>query len=564
MKLKWKLAISINIILLVLLGSIVYFTNSQTSRLVNLKIEDELSGSNRLGFALLESNYPGEWKAEDEKLIKGSSVLNDDPTVVDKIKDETGIVSTIFLNDTRIATSILDEQGNRIVGTKASPEVINKVLENGSDYKGTATINGKLYKTLYTPIRDEGGRVIGMWFVGTEYENLKQIQSSSLTSIYIASGIMLILGFFSSMMIGNIVGSSLNKLMNGIGVIASGNFTVPVSTELTKRTDEIGGIANSVEHMRSSIKEIIVSIKEETDLIKESIQNTVKDIDLLNSNIEDISATTQELAAGMEETAAGAEEMNATSYEIQGAIENVADKAGRGMEAAKEIKTRAEKLKADSTQSRVNAYTVYEQTNESLRLSIEKAKSIEKIQQLTDTILAISSQTNLLALNAAIEAARAGEFGRGFTVVAEEIRNLAEDSKSAVEEIQAVVSEVMESVENLVKDSRNILKFVDGQVINDYDVLVHTGEQYSSDADYVNNLMQSFAITSKQLHESTTHLLSAINEITTAANEGATGASNIAESSGSIIEKADEVFRHAADTNNSAQNLSEKIQKFII
>ena len=157
------------------------------------------------------------------------------------------------------------------------------MLENGSDYKGTATINGKLYKTLYTPIRDEGGRVIGMWFVGTEYENLKQIQSSSLTSIYIASGIMLILGFFSSMMIGNIVGSSLNKLMNGIGVIASGNFTVPVSTELTKRTDEIGGIANSVEHMRSSIKEIIVSIKEETDLIKESIQNTVKDIDLLNS-----------------------------------------------------------------------------------------------------------------------------------------------------------------------------------------------------------------------------------------------------------------------------------------
>ncbi|HHU34147.1 MAG TPA: methyl-accepting chemotaxis protein, partial [Bacteroidetes bacterium] len=266
MKLKWKLAISINIILLVLLGSIVYFMNSQVSRLANLKIEDELDRSSRLGLALLESHYPGAWKAEDGKLIKGSSVLNDDATIVDTIKEETGIVSTIFLNDTRIATSILDEQGDRIVGTTASPEVIEKVLAKGLDYKGTATINGKLYKTFYTSIRDDSGKIVGMWFVGTEYEHLKKIQNSSLTNIYIASGIMLILGFFSALMVGNFVGNSMNKLMNDIGVIASGNFSVPVSTELTKRTDEIGGIANSVEHMRSSIKEIIVSIKEETDL----------------------------------------------------------------------------------------------------------------------------------------------------------------------------------------------------------------------------------------------------------------------------------------------------------
>ena len=266
----------------------------------------------------------------------------------------------------------------------------------------------------------------------------------------------------------------------------------------------------------------------------------------------------------MEETAAGAQEMNATSYEIQEQIAQVAEKAINGMEAAKEIKARAEKLKADSEKSRNNAHAVYEQTNENLRKSIEKAKSIEKIQQLTDTILNISSQTNLLALNAAIEAARAGEFGRGFTVVAEEIRKLAEDSKNAVEEIQAVVNEVMESVDNLVNDSRNILDFVDGQVINDYEVLVNTGEQYSTDADYINNLMQSFSVTSSKLHESTTHLLKAIEEITAAANEGATGSSNIAQSSASIIKKADEVFHYAAETNNSAQKLSEKVEKFIV
>jgi methyl-accepting chemotaxis protein len=564
MKLKWKLAISINIMLFILLLFIGYLTNSQISSLTKSQVENKLHDGSRTGLALFEAQYPGPWKAEDGKLTKGTAVINDNTIVVDTIKNEIGIVSTVFLSDTRVTTSIEDEQGKRIVGTQANSEVIETVLVNGGDFKGETTINGKLYKTLYTPIRDDGGKIIGMWFVGTEYENLQQMIRSSSSRTYLISGIMLILGFFYSLITGNMVSNSLKKLMNDIGVIASGNFSVPVSDSFTKRTDEIGAIANSVEHMRLSIREIIVNIKEETNIIENLIENTVKEVDLLNSDIEDVSATTQELAAGTEETAAGAEEMNATSHDIQNAIENVAHNAGSGMEAAREIKERAEKLKANSEQSRINAYAVYERTNESLRISIEKAKSIEKIQQLTDTILAISSQTNLLALNAAIEAARAGEFGRGFTVVADEIRNLAEDSKNAVGEIQAVVNEVMESVENLVNDSKNILKFVDGQVINDYNVLVQTGEQYSTDADFVNSLMQSFATKSNQLHESTTHLLLAINEITTAANEGATGASNIAEKSGSIIEKTDEVVRYAVETKNSSQKLSEKVLKFIV
>lgn len=564
MKLKWKLAISIMIMLFILLSVILYVTTSQTISLANLKVEDELHDSSRLGLALLEAHYPGAWKGEDGKLIKGTTVINDNTSVVDTIRGEIGIVSTVFLNDTRITTSIEDEQGKRIVGTQANPEVIEKVLQKGEDFKGETTISGKLYKTLYTPIKDDSGKIIGMWFVGTEYENLQQMIKSSVAKTYLICGIMLVLGFLYALTTGNMVGKSLKKLMDGIGVIASGNFVVPVSEGFLKRTDEIGAIANSVEDMRLSIKEIIFNIKEETSIIENSIKNTIKEIESLNSDIEDVSATTQELAAGMEETAAGAEEMNATSHDIQNSIEDVADEAGSGMKAAREIKIRAEKLKTDSEQSRNNAHAVYNQTNESLRLSIEKAKSIEKIQHLTDTILAISSQTNLLALNAAIEAARAGEFGRGFTVVAEEIRNLAEDSKNAVGEIQAVVNEVMESVENLVKDSGNILEFVDGQVINDYDTLVNTGEQYSTDADYIDNLMQKFAVTSNTLHESTTHLLQAINEITTAANEGAIGASSIAEKSGSITEKADGVVRYAAETKNSSDKLNEKVQKFII
>ncbi|NLO99419.1 MAG: hypothetical protein GX386_03890 [Clostridiaceae bacterium] len=179
MKLKWKLAISINIMLFMLLSLIGYLTNSQTSSLTNSQVENKLHDSNRLGLALFEAKYPGAWKVENGKLIKGTNVINDNTVVVDTIKDEIDIVSTVFLNDTRITTSIKDAEGNRIVGTLANPEVIEKVLVNGGDFKGETTINGMLYKTLYTPIRDDGGKIMGMWFVGTEYENLQHIMPAA-------------------------------------------------------------------------------------------------------------------------------------------------------------------------------------------------------------------------------------------------------------------------------------------------------------------------------------------------------------------------------------------------
>ena len=94
---------------------------------------------------------------------------------------------------------------------------------------------------------------------------------------------------------------------------------------------------------------------------------------------------------------------------------------------------------------------------ESMKKSIENSKSVDEINELTSEILAISAQTNLLALNASIEAARAGEAGRGFSVVADEIRNLADQTKLSVSNIQAVSNVVTNSVNELVSTSNDII-----------------------------------------------------------------------------------------------------------
>lgn len=383
-------------------------------------------------------------------------------------------------------------------------------------------------------------------------------------NIAIMQGGMLVIGGIVALLIASSIAGTMKKLMDKINVISSGDFTEAVPEKFTRRKDEIGCIAKSVENMRTSVREIVKSIINETKNIEESVISSVSGVEDLHNDIGDISATTEQLAAGMEETAAGTEEMNATSHDIESAIGNVADKASKGMQSAHEIKARAERLMAGAIESQRNAYEVYDQANESLRRSIEKAKAIDEIQQLTDAVLAISSQTNLLALNAAIEAARAGESGKGFAVVADEIRKLAEDSKNTVNEIQSVVKDVMTSVEGLVKDSSGILDFVEGHVIKDYKTLVQTGEQYSADADYINNLMQSFTETSEHLYVSVESMLKAIDEITNAANEGAEGSTNIAEKSTAIVNKAVMVSELSKRSRTSALELTDKIKLFKI
>ncbi len=563
MNLKSKLTLSFVSVLLVFSLVLFAFMYYEFGSLINDNIGERLTTTSQLGVSLINASFPGDWRVEGDKLYKGESLINGNTQLVDEIKNSTGFMATLFLNDTRVSTNVLDN-GQRIEGTKASAEVMEAVLKNGKDYTGRTIVGGREAITYYSPIRDASGNTVGMWFVGMYQEDVTaKLGGITRFVILIFAGIMVI-GSGLSYLLGHFLTRTIKEAAKHLKKISEGDFSLKLSDRILELKGEMGEISRAANEMHLAIVGMVTSIRKESATIDEAMSLSTRSLSELNAGIEDVSATTQELSAGMEQTAAAMEEMNATSSEIEANVERMAQKAQEGSRSAREISERADNLKQNAQKAIKSSREIYTKTREELQSAILQSQAIEKIQKLSDAVLDITAQTNLLSLNAAIEAARAGEAGRGFAVVADEIRKLAEDSKTAVGEIQEVTLAALEAVKNLVEGSEKVLSFMDKNVIRDYEVLVDTGEKYSQDARFIDNLVSDFSNTSEQLLLSINSMLRAIQEVTLSTNEGAQGTSAIAGKNTDIADRSSHVIELTAKAKAGSDALKDYVNRFVV
>ena len=373
-----------------------------------------------------------------------------------------------------------------------------------------------------------------------------------------------IFGFTIVRVISNDIVNPLDAATGHLGLMASGDFTMNVQPVFLARKDEIGNLTKAEDRLQSSMRELVGKIRKESDDVENIVESINKDVIELNNNIEGVSATTEELSASMEETAASAEEMAATSQEIEKAVQAISQKSQEGAVHANEISERADKTKENIQVSQKKAYEIFKGTKGELEKAIEESKVVEKITVLSESIMQITSQTNLLALNAAIEAARAGEAGRGFSVVAEEIRKLAEQSKDTVVEIQEITSKVTGAVDKLSSSSNKLLTFVSKDVDKDYKGMLVVADKYSEDANYISSLVTEFSSTSEELLASLTDVLRTIDGVAEAASEGASGTTDIANKVSDVNDQSNAVLEKSKKTRKSAEILKQVVEKFKI
>lgn len=316
--------------------------------------------------------------------------------------------------------------------------------------------------------------------------------------------------------------------------------------------------------MKAALLQLIYNIKDESLSIENKVNAVKNNVISLNTNLEDISATTEELASSMEETSATAEQMATISQDMQHAISSIADRSREGANDAKEINQRALETKESVNYSQQKAQTVLENTKEKLEQAIESSKVVDQINVLSVAIMQITEQTNLLALNAAIEAARAGESGRGFSVVADEIRKLAEQSKETVIKIQDITHKVVSSVDHLSGSANELLNFVATDVDSDYKMMLSVAENYSKDASFVDDIVTEFSATAQELAMSMENIIQSVEWVSEASIQGAMGTTGIANRVYEISNSSAEVMTQILETKDSVDSLVKEVGRFKI
>ncbi|MBF4691612.1 methyl-accepting chemotaxis protein [Fusibacter ferrireducens] len=354
----------------------------------------------------------------------------------------------------------------------------------------------------------------------------------------------------------------IKKSSEYLNTIANGDFRVEINPRYLNRKDEIGIIVGSIDRMKESLKILVDSIKSDSRDIEIHVDRVKTDMHELKLNLEEVSSTTEELAASMEETAAASDQMSTTSHEIERSVHSLADRAQQGAQVAGEISLRAEKTQQDVLEAQKKAQWMLKKTKVQLESAIQESKVVDQINILSESIMKITDQTNLLALNAAIEAARAGEAGRGFSVVADEIRNLAEQSKNTVLEIQEITTKVISSVANLSESSNDLLTYVSTDIDQDYKGMLEVADSYNEDATHVEALVGEFSATSEALLASVESILATIDGISNAANEGANGTTDIAMKVSDINQSSSEMIIKIEASKQNVEHLLSETDNF--
>ncbi|WP_246570001.1 methyl-accepting chemotaxis protein [Lentibacillus saliphilus] len=377
--------------------------------------------------------------------------------------------------------------------------------------------------------------------------------------IMVISGLVVVIGVVIALLTSRSIVKPIKAVMNRMTALAQGDLTQePLSVDTKDETAELVKATNT---MNENNRELIGRIKEVTEIVSGHSEE-------LTQSANEVTTGTEQVAVTMQELATGAETQATTAGDLSTVMGTFVEKIDATNEQGNQIETYSNDVLDKTNHGGQLMHLSTEQMeriNQIVKDSVVKVESLDsqsqEISKLVSVIKDIADQTNLLALNAAIEAARAGEQGKGFTVVADEVKKLAEQVSDSVNDITGIVNNI-QNESDLVSTS---LKAGYEEVERGTEQIHATEHTFNEIRDAVTEMVVSIQHVSNNLDElddNTQKMNASMQDIAAISEQSAAGIQQTAASAQQTSSSMEEVAKSSQQLAKVAEDLSEMIGRF--
>ena len=562
---KKILSMTIGPVVLLGLLSIFFMLTTVRSSMME-EIEEGLKGTAAATLAAYDQNTGDYMESSNGDIWKGSYNISRSESLVDRIRDNTGMDVTFFYGDRRIMTSAVDSNGDRILNSPAGDRIVEKVLQNGEEYFSSAvSLDGVMNYGYFMPVYQNGSddEIIGMVFVGTDKENKDAVVNGIIFGIGAAVCVAMILCIGVGLKLATSISHNIKKSISIMGKVAEGDLTVWVDDKMLKRKDEIGDLSRVTVKLKDTLKGILKGISQNSESLLEASRALGNAADTTNGTMNEVQNAVSQVVANSTEQSKNSE---STSENMRIMGEHIT-------ETSTEVDTLNQNAASMQKSSKKTADTLAQlcHINEEVERIIGEVKeqtdrtnvSIQKINTAMEFITSIAEETNLLSLNASIEAARAGESGRGFAVVADQIKKLAEQSNQSGHEIEETTKALMEDSAREMEIMQRMQEIITEQSGSMQETRANVSEVLKEIEDSMQSILQIRESTGR-LAESRGEVMEAVEQLSQIAHDNVDSTQQTYTETQEVLDTFKQVYDSAGQLKKIADELAESMQYFKI